>query len=44
VVITHDMRSAYKISSRIAMLYEGRILQVDTPENIKLADPVGGSL
>ena len=35
VVITHDMRSAYKISSRIAMLYEGKIIQVDTPENIK---------
>jgi phospholipid/cholesterol/gamma-HCH transport system ATP-binding protein len=35
VVITHDMRSAYKISSRIAMLYEGKIIQIDTPENIK---------
>ncbi len=35
VVITHDMRSAYKISSRIAMLYEGKIIQVDTPEQIK---------
>jgi len=35
VVITHDMRSAYKISSRIAMLYEGRIIQIDTPDNIK---------
>src|SRR5262245_61141111 len=35
VVITHDMRSAYKISSRIAMLYEGRIIQIDTPENIQ---------
>jgi phospholipid/cholesterol/gamma-HCH transport system ATP-binding protein len=35
VVITHDMRSAYKISSRIAMLYEGQIVQIDTPENIK---------
>lgn len=35
VVITHDMRSAYKISSRIAMLYEGKIIQIDTPENIR---------
>jgi phospholipid/cholesterol/gamma-HCH transport system ATP-binding protein len=35
VVITHDMRSAYKISSRIAMLYLGQIVQIDTPENIK---------
>ena len=35
VAITHDMKSAYKISSRIAMLYEGRIVQIDTPDNIK---------
>jgi phospholipid/cholesterol/gamma-HCH transport system ATP-binding protein len=35
VTITHDMKSAYKISSRIAMLYEGRIIEVDTPENIR---------
>jgi len=35
VVITHDMSSAYKISDRIAMLYEGKIILVDTPDNIK---------
>ena len=35
VVITHDMRSAYKISSRIAMLYQGQIVQLDTPEAIR---------
>jgi phospholipid/cholesterol/gamma-HCH transport system ATP-binding protein len=35
VTITHDMKSAYKISTRIAMLYEGRILAIDTPENIE---------
>lgn len=35
VAITHDMKSAYKISSRIAMLYEGRITEVGTPEEIK---------
>jgi phospholipid/cholesterol/gamma-HCH transport system ATP-binding protein len=41
VVITHDMQSAYKISSRIAMLYEGKIVKIDTPEAIKnSADPV----
>jgi len=41
VVITHDMRSAYKISSRVAMLYEGKIIQIDTPDNIKNStDPV----
>jgi len=38
VTITHDMKSAYKISTRIAMLYEGRILMVDTPENIQQSD------
>ena len=41
VVITHDMRSAYKISSRIAMLYQGQIVQIDSPENIKNSkDPI----
>jgi phospholipid/cholesterol/gamma-HCH transport system ATP-binding protein len=38
VAITHDMKSAYKISTRIAMLFEGRIVQVDTPENIQKSD------
>jgi phospholipid/cholesterol/gamma-HCH transport system ATP-binding protein len=41
VVITHDMRSAYTIGSRIAMLYEGRVRQVGTVEEIKnTKDPV----
>lgn len=35
VTITHDMKSAYKISSRIAMLYEGKIIEVDTPDKIQ---------
>jgi len=35
VVVTHDMKAAYKVSNRIAMLYEGKIVQVDTPENIR---------
>jgi len=26
IVVTHDMKSAYKIASRIAMLHEGRVL------------------
>jgi phospholipid/cholesterol/gamma-HCH transport system ATP-binding protein len=34
VVITHDMVSAYKIADRIAMLYEGKIVEVGTPEEI----------
>jgi phospholipid/cholesterol/gamma-HCH transport system ATP-binding protein len=35
LVITHDMKSAYAISDRIAMLFEGRVVEVGTPEQIK---------
>jgi len=41
VVITHDMRSAYRVGSRIAMLYEGRVRQVGTVEEIQQTkDPI----
>ena len=41
IVVTHDMVSAYKIATRIAMLYEGRIIAVGTPEEIQqTAHPV----
>jgi phospholipid/cholesterol/gamma-HCH transport system ATP-binding protein len=32
IAITHDMVSAYKIADRIAMLYEGEIIEVGTPQ------------
>ncbi len=35
LTITHDMKSAYKIANRIAMLYKGEILEVGTPEEIQ---------
>ena len=35
IVITHDMVSAYKVADRIAMLYEGRIVEIGTPEEIR---------
>lgn len=35
LVITHDMGSAYRISDRIAMLYEGRVLEMGTPDEIR---------
>ncbi len=35
LVITHDMKSAYAISDRIAMLFEGKVVEVGTPEEIK---------
>lgn len=35
VVITHDMVSSYKVADRIAMLYEGRIIEIGTPADIQ---------
>jgi phospholipid/cholesterol/gamma-HCH transport system ATP-binding protein len=35
IAITHDMVSAYKIADRIAMLYQGTIIEVGTSEQIK---------
>lgn len=35
VVVTHDMESAYYIGDQIGMLYEGEIIEVGTPEEIK---------
>jgi len=41
VVVTHDMNSAYAIADRIAMLYQGRVIECDTPDKIKnTANPV----
>jgi len=35
VVVTHDMDSAYAVGDRIAMLYDGTIIQCDKPEGIR---------
>ena len=35
VVVTHDMHSAYKVANRIAMIYDGKIIGIGTPEEIK---------
>lgn len=35
IVVTHDMTSAYKIATRIAMLYHGKIVEVGTSKEIK---------
>ena len=35
VVVTHDMGSVFRIADRIAMLYEGRVIEVGTKEEIK---------
>ena len=35
IVITHDIVSAYKVADRIAMLYEGKIVETAAPEEIR---------
>ena len=41
IVVTHDMRSAYTVGSRIAMLFEGKVRQVGTVDEIQhTRDPV----
>ncbi|MBI3252280.1 MAG: ABC transporter ATP-binding protein [Candidatus Omnitrophica bacterium] len=35
IAVTHDMVSAYKIGTRIAMMYQGQIIQIGTPEEIR---------
>ena len=38
ITVTHDMKSAYKIADRIAMLYDRKIIAVGTPEEIRNSD------
>lgn len=38
IVVTHNMASAYEISDRIAMLHEGSIRFVGTPDDIRATD------
>lgn len=38
IVITHDMTSAYKVADRIAMLYNGKIIETGTPDEIKKSE------
>jgi len=41
LVVTHDMKSAYHIADKIAMMYKGKIILEGTPEEIqKTTDPV----
>lgn len=35
VVVTHDMNSVFRIADRIAMLYEGKAVEIGTREEIK---------
>jgi len=38
LVITHDMKSAYRISDKIAVLYQGRVVEVGTPDEIRQSE------
>jgi phospholipid/cholesterol/gamma-HCH transport system ATP-binding protein len=41
VTITHDMKVAFKIADRVAMLYNGRIVEEGTPETFQQSrDPI----
>jgi phospholipid/cholesterol/gamma-HCH transport system ATP-binding protein len=41
IVVTHDMTSAYRVADRIAMLYQGRIRYMGTPDEIQaVEDPI----
>mgnify|MGYP001619038460 FL=1 len=35
IVVTHDMISVYKIATRVAMMHQGRIVQVGTVDEIR---------
>jgi len=35
VVVTHDLRSAFKIGDHIAMIHQGRLIEVGTPQEIQ---------
>ncbi|NIO16857.1 MAG: ATP-binding cassette domain-containing protein [Deltaproteobacteria bacterium] len=38
ISITHDMTSAYKIGDKIAMLYNGKIVEVGTPDEVRSSE------
>jgi len=35
IVVTHDMKSAYKVADRMAMLYQGKIIAEGSPEEFQ---------
>jgi phospholipid/cholesterol/gamma-HCH transport system ATP-binding protein len=38
VVVTHDMKSAYRVGDRIAMLHEGKIIHSGSPDEVRATD------
>jgi phospholipid/cholesterol/gamma-HCH transport system ATP-binding protein len=41
IIVTHEMESAFRIATRMAMLYKGKIIEEDRPERFRRSsDPV----
>ena len=38
IIVTHEMDSAFRIATRMAMLYQGKIIEEDTPERFRHSD------
>lgn len=38
VIVTHEMDSAFRVATKMAMLYHGRIIEQGTPEEMKRSD------
>jgi phospholipid/cholesterol/gamma-HCH transport system ATP-binding protein len=38
VIVTHEMDSAFRIATRMAMLYQGKIILESEPEDFKTSD------
>jgi phospholipid/cholesterol/gamma-HCH transport system ATP-binding protein len=38
VVVSHDIRSIFRIADRIAMLYDGKLIAVGTPKELRLSE------
>jgi len=41
VVVSHDMEGVYRVADRVAMLYDGRVIAMGTPEDFRTSvDPI----
>jgi len=38
IIVTHEMDSAFRIATRMAMLYQGRIIEEDRPDRFRSSD------
>jgi phospholipid/cholesterol/gamma-HCH transport system ATP-binding protein len=38
VIVTHEMESAFKVATRMAMLYNGKVIAEDTPDRFRETD------